>query len=163
MSNNNIICLTETEKNFLHNILTEQPHNLFFCKRAQLFLFLNNKLKYNEISKSLHLSAPTIKRLKQSFFREGLNSVFQNKKHNPKKHKLSPEDEAKLIELTKAEKPYLNFRWTIQSLTDKWNSNPSNQTKQISFWLVQKILKKHNINLGNNRPTKIWLKLHPFQ
>ena len=161
MPNNNIICLTDTEKNLLQNILIEHPNNTFFFKRAQLFLFLNDKYNYKEISKTLHLSASSIKRLKLTFLTEGLNSLFQIKKRGQKNHKLTPENESQLIELTKTKKPQLKKRWTIQSLTDTWNSNPSNQNKQISFYLVQKILKKYNINLGKGNISKRWLRWQP--
>ena len=157
MSNNNHIILTDTEIKLLNNILSKNNINKLIIKRANLFLLLNENSNYKNITETLHISISTIKKLKLTYFKKGLNDLLTIKTRGHKNYKLSHEEEMNLISLASSKCPNLKFRWTYQLLQNAWNSDPSHQNKQISFFLIHNILKKHNVNLGTGRPTKYWL------
>jgi transposase len=139
----------------LNNILLQNNEESRLYKTAKLFLLLNEKKDYKTISSILDISSPSIKRLKLKYFNEGLNSLFLVKKRGCNKNKLSEKDELQFIDLIKKikPKPKYNVRWTLNLLTEEWNSNSINQNKQISKYTIRRILKKHNIDFGSQKTT----------
>ena len=151
-----IVTLTEEERNFLTELTCKGKHRtqkilnaltLLACDEGE---YQNKRSKNEEIARVLNTSMRKIDRVKKRFVVDGLDVALHGKKGSRVYAKKADGDfEAHLIALSCSEPPKGFSRWTLRLLADKVVE--LDYIDRISHETVRRVLKKTNLNLGNEK------------
>ena len=147
------IKLTSEQRKELENFCTKGVHSARLVTRARIILLLDTSegrkaVTFDEIVKCLGISMTTITNTKRTFLSaESISAFLQRKKREtpPVAPKITGDVEAKIIALACSAVPKGYAKWTLKLLADK--SVELNYIDSISDTSVNRLLKKHNLNL----------------
>lgn len=133
------ISLTTADYDFLVNLLSKGTLKVRKQKRAQALLDLNAGKTYAEVSRSLHVSYPTVMTWAKKYRSSGLD-FLEDKPRSGRPVGLSGEERAKVTALACSSPPGGYGRWSLRLLADKLVE--LEYVESISFKQVGNILKK---------------------
>ncbi len=113
------IDLTAEQKQQLLDIVKKGSSNAREIRRAHTLLMAYEGRTDKRISKTLHISIPTIERTRKQFCTEGLEITLKERPRSGKPPKLTSTAEAYLIATTCSNPPSGYARWTLKMLADK--------------------------------------------
>ena len=150
------ITLTEEERRFLTDITSKGKHRSQKILNALMLLACdegehqNSRSKNEEIARVLNTSMRKIDRVKKRFVMDGLDIALNGKKGSRVyKKKADGDFEAHLIALSCSNPPEGFARWTLRLLAEKVVE--LEYIDNISHETVRRVLKKTNLNLGNEK------------
>ena len=106
------IDLTAEQKQQLLDIVKKGSSNARAIRRAHTLLMACEGRTDKIISKTLHISIPTVERTRKQFCTENLEKTLQERPRSGKPPKLTSEAEAYLIATTCSNPPSGYARWT---------------------------------------------------
>jgi len=150
---NNIIMLTEEQRQLLEDFSKKGVHSARLITRARVVLALDrsNKkdhLRVNRICEQEKLSRQAISDIRKAFLEANTIEEFLTRKKRetpPVQPKITGEVEAGIIATACSQAPEGYARWTVRLLADKVVE--LGFIDNISFKAVQLILKKRSISL----------------
>lgn len=100
-----------------------------------------------EVAKAIHVSRPTVERVRKAFVEEGLERALNHKRpRRTRSPVFDGESEAQLVALACSPPPEGRSRWTLQLLADRLVE--LNVFETVSDETVRQTLKKTNSSLG---------------
>ena len=100
-----------------------------------------------DVAASVHVSRPTVERVRKAFVEEGLERALNAKRpQQTRPPKFDGESEARLIAVACSEPPQGRARWTLKLLADELVE--LNVFDAVSTEAVRRVLKKTNLSLG---------------
>ena len=150
---NNIIMLNEVQRETLEKFANTGNHSSKLIKRAKTILALDrsNKkdhLRINRICEQVGISRETLNNIRKDFLSsESIEMFLQRKKREtpPRTPKITGDVEAQIIALACLEVPEGHAKWSLRFLSER--SVELGFVSELSHMSVQRVLKKHNINL----------------
>ena len=150
---NNVIMLTETERNQLEKFTKNGSHSARLITRAKVILKLDrsNKkghLRVARISEEVDLSRRAIYNIRDAFLQSADIETFLTRKKRetpPIEPKITGDVEAKIIATACSEVPEGYSRWTISLIRNKVIE--FGYIDAISETSIRTVLKKHNLSL----------------
>jgi hypothetical protein len=145
--------LNEEARSELERFTETGKRSVKLVKRAKIILELDEAdgrkpLTQAKIAEKIGVNRGTVNNAKQAFLAADSTTVFlQRKKREtpPVKPKITGDVEAHIIALACSPVPEGYAKWSVRLLADK--SVELNYIDSISFKSVQRLLKKHNLNL----------------
>jgi hypothetical protein len=98
------------------------------------------------ISEALHVSLPTIQRVRQTLVLEGFDAALHRKRPAPRHRKLDGQQEAHLIALACSAPPRGHERWSVRLLTKRFVELA--HIDSVGRETVRQLLKKTSSNPG---------------
>jgi hypothetical protein len=147
------VWLTSEQRSELVNFAKNGTHNAHLITRAKTILALDrtgkkDHLRIGRVCESVNLSRQAVNDIRADFFAaDSISSFLTRKKREtpPIEPKITGEVEARIIALACSEAPKGCARWTLTLLANK--SVELGYVDGLSFKSVQRVLKKHNLNL----------------
>ena len=136
--------LTDSDLNYLQELLSKGSLKVRKHKRGQALLLLHDQRTYAEVSQMLQISYPTIMDWATKYRNEGLR-FLDDKPRSGRPIGISGADRAKITLLACSEPPPGYARWSLRLLADKLVE--LDIIDSISFKQVGNILKKTNCSL----------------
>lgn len=150
------VTLTKEERSFLTELTSKGKHRSQRILNALMLLACdegenqNSRSKNEEIARVLNTSMRKIDRVKKRFVMDGLDIALNGKKGSRVyKKKADGDFEAHLIALSCSKPPEGFARWTLRLLAEKVVE--LKYIDNISHETVRRVLKKTNLNLGNEK------------
>ena len=138
------IHLTEEDRKYLQDLLSKGSLKARVYKRAFGLLELDKGKRYQEVSKLLSMSYPTIHGWGKKYNLEGL-AFLNDKQRTGRPVGLSGEQKAKITALACSTPPKGYARWSLRILADRVVE--LDYVEDISHTEVGRILKKMNCSL----------------
>ena len=144
------VTLTESERKYAQDVVTNKKTAKTFVQRAQIILFLDTSvgkpLTQAQVSKRIGVSPPTIFNTIKAFHEEGLEAIlrFKTPSEPNKKPIVDGKIEAFIIATACGAPPEGFGRWTVRSITNKIQLDIA---PGISRETVRRALKKLNLSL----------------
>lgn len=150
---NNIIMLSDEQRQQLEDFVKKGVHSVHLVKRARAILALDrsNKkdhLRITRICEQIELSRQAIYDIRKDFLKASNIGEFLTRKQRetpPVAPKVTGEVEAHIIALACSEPPKGFARWTVRLLSKK--AVELSFIDSISHMTVERLLKKRNISL----------------
>ena len=150
---NNVIVLTEEQREKLEKFAKNGTHNTHLITRAKVVLKLDrsNKkehLRITRICEEVGISRTAIYDIRNCFLATpNIEEFLRRKKREtpPTEPKITGDVEAHIIALACSEPPEGYAKWNLRLLAEK--SVELNYVGELSHMSVQRVLKKRNINL----------------
>jgi transposase len=114
-----VVDLTPEERSELLGWLNRGSAPARRLTRARALLLANEGRTDKEIAQALHLSRPTVERLRKRFVDGGLEWALKDRPRTGAPRKLSGRDEAMLVATACSDAPEGRTRWTMQLLADR--------------------------------------------
>lgn len=151
--NNKEIFLTLEEQEYLRTITKSGVHNSHEITRARVLLMLDrtgksDHVRYKRTAEYAGISVQAVYNMRDEFLsNHDIEAYLTRKKREtpPRAPKLDGKAEAEIIALACSKPPEGYSRWTVRLLANK--AVELHFVDNISHMLVQRLLKKHNINL----------------
>ena len=137
------VSLSQEDKKYLQDILSKGSLKARVYKRAFGLLELDKGKTYQEVSKLLDMSYPTIHGWGKKYNLEGL-TFLKDKPRTGRPSGLTGEQKAKITALACSTPPEGYARWSLRILADRVVE--LNFVEEISHTEVGRILKKMNCN-----------------
>ena len=138
--------LKEEERRKLIGIVSKGRNKAVVIQRAHILLKVDEGKTDAEISQMLYVSEQTIRRTRQRYAQEGMQSALEDKPHPATGSELDEKQEARIIALACSEPPAGQARWTLELLTQEVLKDGI--VTHLSPETVRLLLKKTNSNLG---------------
>jgi len=150
---NNIIMLTEEQRNVLETFAKNGVHSTHLVKRARVILMLDRSgkedhLRINQIMERVDLSRQAVNNIRNAFMTAPTVDTFLTRKKRetpPVPAKVTGEVEAHIIALACSEPPEGYARWNLRLLAEK--SVELQFIDNISYMSIDRVLKKRNLSL----------------
>ena len=147
------VWLSKEERSELEKFSKNGVHNAHLITRAKTILALDrtdkkDHLRIGRVCESVNLSRQAVNDIRADFFSAPSIEAFLTRKKRetpPVPAKITGEVEARIIALACGEPPKGCARWTLTMLANKAVELAYVDT--LSFKSVQRVLKKHNLNL----------------
>ena len=136
--------LQEEDRAYLKDLLSKGSLKVRVQKRAVCLQELDKGKTYQEVSKMLGVSYPTVHGWAKKYRTAGL-SFLSDKPRSGRPVGLSPGQKAKITAIACSEPPQGYARWSLRLLADRIVE--LNLVEQISHTEVGRILKKMNCSL----------------
>lgn len=143
-----IVTLKEEERKELLEYVKENEGNKRQKTRVLILLRADEGMKDADIVKAIGVGMRTVERTRQRFVEGNIEGVLKEAPRTQTKH-ITAIEEAKIIALACSEAPEGQARWSLRLLADK--AVELNYIETISHEGVRQILKKTNLNLGEDR------------
>jgi len=150
---NNIIMLSETQREALERYTRTGVHSARLITRAKTILALDrsNKkdhLRINRVCEQVGLTRQSVNEIRKAFIASASVEEFLTRKKRatpPNEPKVTGDVEARIIALACSEPPPGYARWTLHLLAKR--SVELNFVDSLSHMTVKRVLKKRNISL----------------
>jgi transposase len=151
MNKKYVVVLTEAERERLHKLLSAGVAPTRMLTRARILLKADQGqhagegpvLKDREIAEMLETSAATVGRVREQFWRQGLDAALERSlPDRVYKRSLDGRAEAHLIALACSEAPEGRDRWSMRLLAEK--AVELGIVEAVSHETIRKTLKKTN-------------------
>ena len=150
---NNVIQLTEDEREQLEAFSKKGVHSAMLIRRARVILALDrsNKkdhMRVNRICEEIGISRQALKNIRDAYLKSPSIDAFLTRKKRetpPVEPKVTGEVEAHIIAIACSEKPEGRARWTMQLIADRCVE--LNYVESLSEASVRRTLKKRSISL----------------
>jgi len=147
------VWLSKEQRFELENFAKNGVHNAHLITRAKTVLALDrtgkkDHLRMDRVCESVNLTRQAVNDIRSDFFAaESIGAFLKRKKREtpPVPAKITGEVEAHIIALACSEPPKGCARWTLHLLASK--AVELAYVDGLSFKSVQRVLKKHNLNL----------------
>jgi transposase len=156
MGKHYVVTLTQHEREQLQKLVRTGRNAAQTQRNARILLKADQSVKGpgwpdQQISAALEVSVPTIERVRQRFYVEGLAAALNRQQQTtPGPARLCDgEQEAHLIALACSRPPQGYARWSVRLLADKMVELA--YIPQLSYVTVQRVLKKTNLNPGSRK------------
>ena len=133
--------LTPTDRDFLENLIRKGQHTAKAYRRAMALLELDRGQTYTAVSKTIHVSYPTLLSWTALYKKKGLK-VLEDEPRSGRPIQIDGEQRAKITALACSEPPEGYARWSLRLLADK--AVELGYFEYISHTEVADILKKTN-------------------
>jgi transposase len=146
------VVLTEDERSELKRTISIGKGAARKLAHARILLAcdeggVSGRLSDTEVAASVHVSRPTVERVRKAFVEEGLERALNAKRpQQTRPPKFDGESEARLIAVACSEPPPGRARWTLKLLADELVE--LNVFDAVSTEAVRRVLKKTNLSLG---------------
>ncbi len=137
-----VVDLTPEERAELLGFVNRGKASARRLTRARALLLADEGRTDVEIAEVLHISRPTVERLRKRFVDEGLEQALKDRPRTGGPRRLSGRDEALLVATACSEAPEGRTRWTMQLLADRLVE--LEVVKSISDETVRRCLKKRS-------------------
>ena len=115
-----IVTLTDEERKKLLTLISSGTAKARTLTHARILLKANENCPDHEIRRALHVSLPTIERVRKRFVFEGFEAVLKPRRpHRVYSRKLDGEQEAHTIALTCSSPPAGYARWSLRLLAER--------------------------------------------
>ena len=135
------VILSETDKQFLEELLSKGSLKVRKQKRATALLELNRGKTLVSVCETLGVSYPTVLSWRDAYQQSGLLSL-DDKPRSGRPIEISGEQRAKITALACSEAPEGHAKWSLRLLADK--AVELEFCEHISYGHVRKILKKRS-------------------
>lgn len=135
-----VVDLTPEERDTLLAMVKRGPASARKLTRARVLLLVDKGRTDEEITTALHVSRPTVERVRKRFVDGGLEHALNDRSRSGAPRRLSGRDEAMLVALACSEPPEGRTTWTMQLLADRLVS--IKVIERISDETVRRVLKK---------------------
>ena len=150
---NKDIYLSESEQQYLKEVVRKGVHNSHVITRARVLLMLDrtgkaDHVRYKRTAEYAQISVQAVYNMRDEFLSNHDIELYLHRKKRetpPRQPKLDGESEAKIIALACSEPPKECSRWTVRLLTEK--AIELHFVDELSHMTVQRLLKKRNISL----------------
>jgi transposase len=115
---------------------------------AHILLKADEDKTDEEIASLQYVGIETVRRVRQRYWKQGLDHALNGNPYPPREPKLSDEQEAYLIALACSDAPKGYARWTLEMLAERMVADGKIDT--ISPSKVQMTLKKTNSSRGDS-------------
>lgn len=143
-----IVTLREEERKELLEYVKENKGNKRQKTRVLILLRADEGMKDADIVTAIGVGISTVERTRQRFVEGNIEGVLKEAPRTRTKN-ITALEEAKIIALACSEAPEGQARWSLRLLADK--AVELNYIESISHEGVRQILKKTNLNPGENR------------
>jgi transposase len=146
------VVLSEDERSELKRMISTGKGAARKLAHARILLACDEggaspRLSDTEVAASVHVSRPTVERVRKAFVEEGLERALNAKRpQQTRPPKFDGESEARLIAVACSEPPQGRARWTLKLLADELVE--LNVFDAVSTEAVRRVLKKTNLSLG---------------
>ncbi len=152
MNKKYIVTLTETEIDYLKDLISTRSSKSSVVLNAQILLAANvdkENLTDTVIAQRYHVKPLRVQRTRQKFVLHGLQTALNGLKRGPQKSRLKIDGdvEAHIVQLACSEVPDGYNKWTLRLLADK--AVELGVISEISHESVRQVLKKTRRNHGN--------------
>ena len=110
--------LTPTDREFLENMIRKGQHTTKAYRRGMALLELDRGQTYTAVSKTIHVSYPTLLTWAASYKKKGLK-VLEDEPRSGRPIQIDGEQRAKVTALACSEPPEGYARWSLRLLADK--------------------------------------------
>lgn len=135
-----VVDLTPEERDTLLGMVKRGRASARKLTRARVLLLAGEGRKDEEITKVLHVSRPTVERIRKRCVNGGVEHALNDQSRKGAPRKLSGRDEAMLVALACSAPPEGRTSWTMQLLADRLVS--IEVVEHISDETVRRVLKK---------------------
>jgi transposase len=135
-----VVDLTPEERDSLLAMVKRGSASARKLARARVLLLADEGRKDEEIHAALHVSRPTVERVRKRFVDGGIEHALNDRSRSGAPRRLSGRDEAMLVALACSEPPEGRTTWTMQFLADRLVS--IEVAERISDETVRRVLKK---------------------
>lgn len=146
------VILTEDERSELKRMIITGQGAARKLAHARILLAcdeggVGGRISDTEVAARVHVSRPTVERVRKAFVEEGLERALNAKRpQQTRPPKFDGESEARLIAVACSEPPQGRARWTLKLLADELVE--LNVFDTVSTEAVRRVLKKTNLSLG---------------
>lgn len=120
MAKKYVVTLSETDQKMLQSLIASGTQRARKIAHANVLLDAHAGLQDEKISEALHLSVPTIQRVRQSFVEEGIEAALSPRRTRRKyQNLLDGDQEAHLIALACSRPPTGHRRWSLRLLASE--------------------------------------------
>lgn len=133
--------LTSADREFLENLIRKGQHTAKAYRRAMALLELDRGQTYTSVSKTIHVSYPTLLTWAALYKQKGLK-VLEDLPRSGRPIQFNGEQRAKITALACSEPPEGYARWSLRLLADK--AVELGYFEHLSHTEVADILKKTN-------------------
>lgn len=140
-----IVELSESEREFLLNLISKGIANVRKLKRANILLMADKRIYQDiDIAKALSAGISTVYRTKRSFVENGLEAALDKDEDRPGGSRLlNGIEDALLVSIACSQAPTGRSRWTLQLLADRLVA--LTDIESISIETVRSRLKEKDI------------------
>ena len=135
-----VVDLTPEERDTLLGMVRRGRASARQLSRARVLLLADEGRKDEEITDVLHVSRPTVERIRRRCVDGGVEHALNDRSRKGAPRKLSGRDEAMLVALACSAPPEGRTSWTMQLLADRLVS--IEVVEHISDETVRRVLKK---------------------
>ncbi|MGD8753099.1 MAG: helix-turn-helix domain-containing protein [Anaerolineales bacterium] len=135
-----LINLSDAERHELLELTRKGELKARKMKRALILLKADEGLSDPQIMAAIHVSRPTVERIRKRFVEGGLERALNEDPRPGQKRKLDGRGEAQLIALACSQAPDGHEHWTLRLLADKLVQ--LEVVDSISYETVRRTLKK---------------------
>jgi transposase len=135
-----VVDLTPDERDTLLGMVKRGRASARKLTRARVLLLADEGRKDEDIAEVLHVSRPTVERLRKRCVNGGVEHALNDRSRTGAPRKLSGRDEAMLVALACSDPPEGRTTWTMQLLADRLVS--IEVVEHISDETVRRVLKK---------------------
>ena len=140
------INLTAEEREHLLSVISKGKSSARTLARARVLLLSDEGQSDEEIVGNLHISIPTVHRIRKRYCLNGLNDALYERPRKGASVKLDGKAEAILTAIACSTPPEGHARWTLRLLADK--AVELKLVDSISHVTVGSVLKKTNSSPG---------------
>lgn len=146
-----IVELTETEREFLLNLVSRGCVNSRKLKRANILLMADKRIYQDiDIANTLSAGISTVYRTKRSFVENGLEAALDKDEDRPGGARLlKGVEEALLVSIACSKAPSGRSRWTLQLLADRLIA--LTDLESVSLETIRSRLKEKEIKLWQKK------------
>jgi transposase len=146
-----IVDLTSQERKYLQQLVKKGKVAGYKIRHAQILLKTDQGTHGpawpdQQLAEAFGTHEATVRRLRQRFVEEGLESALQRKKRQNYTRKLDGDAEAHLIAIACSQPPKGRNRWTLRLLADRVVELAV--VESVSHMTVSRTLKKTNLSPG---------------
>jgi transposase len=111
--------LTSQERNKLIAVVSKGYNKAIAIRRAHILLKSDEGKTDTEIAKLLYIDPDTVRRVRASYIRVGLEAALAGKAYPKRAPKLNEQQQARLIAIAGSEPPPGRTRWTLELLVQQ--------------------------------------------
>lgn len=138
-----VVALCNEQRKLLKNLTRKGKVQARVIARAHILLLADKGLSDEQICSSLHVSVPTISRIRKRFITEGIESALEEKPRPGARPKLSTNAVQQLEHILKMPPPLGQPRWSLRSIASKLQE--LSHVESISHETIRTALKKYGI------------------
>lgn len=146
MPKKHIVELTPKERKKLIAVVSKGRNKALVIRRAHILLKSDEGKTDSEIAGMFYIDPDTVRRVRESYSRLGLEAALAGKAYPKREPKLNEQQEARLIALACSDPPLGWARWTLVLLAQQLVKD--GVVERISPESVRLVLKKTNLSLG---------------
>jgi transposase len=143
------IRLSVKQRKLLHEIITTGEHSARVMMRAHVLLRSADGWTDEEIAHAFETSTDTVRRIRLRRIERGVMDCLQDDSRCGAPHKLSEDDETRVVALACSDPPQGRCRWTVRLLAEE--AIRRELIKPVAPETVRQALQKTKLSPGKSR------------